>query len=139
VPPRWWHALEAEGNVRVRAAAPLHKTNRAAAAPGSYVPTVSDFSLSIKVLSSQCFGSAGCNVTYRVKVTYSGEPLDLSQSYEVTLRTSRRRQPTVGQHPDGAGHRCAEDQEESISTSSTHYRLTGVRDRRGERLAPRFG
>lgn len=37
----------------------------------SYVPTPDDFSVELTVKDRECFGSAGCNVTYRVKPNYS--------------------------------------------------------------------
>lgn len=51
---------------------------------GGYDPKPADFELTVKVLRKTCFGSAGCNVTYRVQLGYSGEELDPSTTYEVT-------------------------------------------------------
>lgn len=50
--------------------------------PAAAVPKTSDFKVGVKVRSKQCFGSAGCNITYRIAVSYSGSHLD--QSYDVT-------------------------------------------------------
>jgi hypothetical protein len=32
----------------------------------------SDFEIGIKILEKRCFGSAGCSVTYRIKLKYVG-------------------------------------------------------------------
>lgn len=49
-----------------------------------YTPTTSDFKVSLKTLSQECFGSAGCNVTVRPSVTYTGQPLQAGMQAEVT-------------------------------------------------------
>lgn len=52
--------------------------------PRTHVPTTADFAIGIDVLSKQCFGSAGCNLTYKINVTYNGlTPLDPSKTYTV--------------------------------------------------------
>jgi hypothetical protein len=38
-----------------------------------YIPQPTDFTLEVQVIEQKCFGSAGCNVTFRVGVTYDGE------------------------------------------------------------------
>lgn len=40
-----------------------------------YTPTPVDFKLEVVEMSKKCFGSAGCNVTFQVKVTYVGAVL----------------------------------------------------------------
>jgi hypothetical protein len=35
-------------------------------------PEPSDFELTVKTLSKQCFGSAGCNITYRIQAGWDG-------------------------------------------------------------------
>ena len=68
-------------------------TTRASTAPATtsatkYVtPTVKDFTLKVRVTNKECFGSAGCNLKYRVYgLTYNGDTaqLDPSKSYELT-------------------------------------------------------
>jgi hypothetical protein len=46
-------------------------------------PTGKDFRLGIKILEKSCFGSAGCNITYRIEVAYDGPTLDPDRTYEV--------------------------------------------------------
>jgi len=64
--------------------------------PDSYTPKPSDFKLTPKILKKTCFGSAGCNITYRILVDYVGTgTLDSSKTYEVTYEVRRldRRRP----------------------------------------------
>lgn len=49
----------------------------------AYTPVPADFQLEVIELEKNCYGSAGCNVTYMVDPTYVGQPLDPSQSYTV--------------------------------------------------------
>ncbi|MGA4989301.1 hypothetical protein ACWCOT_04185 [Nonomuraea bangladeshensis] len=55
--------------------------------PTPAMPSPSDFTLSIRILEKECFGSAGCNLTYRIKPVYTGPDLaddqDLTVTYEV--------------------------------------------------------
>lgn len=53
-------------------------------APTTTAPTVSDFALTAKILTKECFGTAGCNITFRVQVAYGGPALDPATTYEVT-------------------------------------------------------
>ena len=39
--------------------------------PAYITPKKGDFQVTLKVLSKECFGSAGCNVTYRAKLSQS--------------------------------------------------------------------
>lgn len=49
-----------------------------------YEPQAADFQIGIVETERSCFGSAGCNITYRIDVTYVGvQPLDSSASYTV--------------------------------------------------------
>jgi hypothetical protein len=52
--------------------------------PPPVKPLASDFMLKVITLSKQCFGSAGCNVTYRIEVGYGGLPLAEDEEYTVT-------------------------------------------------------
>ena len=49
-----------------------------------YEPQPADFQIGIVETERSCFGSAGCNITYRIDVTYVGaQPIDSSASYTV--------------------------------------------------------
>lgn len=52
--------------------------------PETHTPTPGEFTVGTSVLKKECFGSAGCNVTYRIKPGYTGPILDSSQSFTVT-------------------------------------------------------
>src|SRR5690625_4226179 len=49
-----------------------------------YTPTPENFELTIVETERLCYGSAGCNVSYRVELGYGGPPLDPSTTYELT-------------------------------------------------------
>jgi hypothetical protein len=46
--------------------------------------TPKDFTITLKIKSKECFGSAGCNVTYEPKLTIVGPDVDENGSYEIT-------------------------------------------------------
>jgi hypothetical protein len=76
----------------------------------------------VKVRSKECFGSAGCNLTYRIDPSYSGAPLDgaWSVTYEVKGGEDGPQINTFTLDGDQASF----DSEESISTSSSSKKLT---------------
>lgn len=61
--------------------------------PARYTPVATDFTLAPKITEKQCFGDAGCVVTFRVEVTYGGLPLAEEDEWIVTY--------TVGGVKDG--------------------------------------
>jgi hypothetical protein len=48
-----------------------------------YVPTVADFQLEIIEIKRSCFGSAGCNITYKIVPTYTGPSVSSNKSYTI--------------------------------------------------------
>lgn len=57
--------------------------------PAGYTPKKTDISLTVKIKSKQCFGTAGCNIGYSVGVTWSGpRPVDLDADYDVTYQVN---------------------------------------------------
>lgn len=65
------------------------------AAPSAYgygtsfpLPQVSDFTIGVKILEKQCFGSAGCNIIYRIEPAYLGDPTQLSREYTVVYEVT---------------------------------------------------
>ena len=61
-------------------------------APAAWNPQPRDFKVGIKILDKQCFGSAGCSITYRPTLDYVGKqkfPAEgtTSITYEVTGTT----------------------------------------------------
>ncbi|WP_191894433.1 hypothetical protein [Planomonospora parontospora] len=87
-------------------------------------PSPSDFEIEVKVLKKACFGSAGCNVTYRINPGYSGPDLGDDQKFDVVYE--------VRGGTDGAqvntftmeGERASFDAEEFLSTPSSGTKLT---------------
>lgn len=66
------------------------------AAPQYDEPTVDDFQLDIKTLEKACFGSAGCNVTYRVELAYDGVlGLDPTKTFEITYEVIGGEDPMI--------------------------------------------
>lgn len=64
---------------------------------GPYTPVPSDFGIEIVTLEQSCFGSAGCNVTYQIKVTYLGAQLPASgQTFIVSYDLLGGENPEVG-------------------------------------------
>jgi len=54
--------------------------------PAYVTPTKGDFQVTLKVLSKECFGDAGCNLTYRAKLSQSlpTGALDPDITYDLT-------------------------------------------------------
>jgi hypothetical protein len=80
----------------------------------------------VKTLSKQCFGSAGCNVTYRIEVGYDGPPLDPSNTAEVVYEVRGGEDGPQINTFTVEGDQSSVDREESISTSSAGRKLTAV-------------
>lgn len=93
------------------------------AAPAAPVKT--DFKLAVKTLKKQCFGSAGCNVTFRIDVTYSGPALDPSSDYEVTYAIKGGEDPQSNTFTV-TGTQYTYDENEFIQTSKSSAKLTAV-------------
>jgi len=67
------------------------------AKPPLYRPKPADFQLAIIVLSRKCFGSAGCNVTYRLDVAYLGDRVpDSDHPFRVLYTVSGGDDPQQG-------------------------------------------
>jgi hypothetical protein len=89
-------------------------------------PKASDFELTVKTLSKQCFGEAGCNITFRVEVAYGGPKLDPGTTWEVTYEI---RGPEDGPQVNTltvTGDQSSVDQEEMASTRSSSVKLRAV-------------
>ncbi|MGC4749678.1 hypothetical protein ACLQ28_29080 [Micromonospora sp. DT201] len=97
----------------------------APAAPAYDTPTKGDFKLAVKTLRKQCFGSAGCNITYRIDVTYNGDGLDPSGTYEVTYEVRGAEDPIINTF-EVTGDSASVQQEETASTKRSGDKLTAV-------------
>lgn len=50
-----------------------------------HVPTPADFTIEIIELERSCFGSAGCNIVYRINPSYIGPPVSGADSKTYTV------------------------------------------------------
>lgn len=68
-------------------------TTTTTAAP--YVPTPGDFTVGVIEVERSCFGSAGCNVTFRPDPKYNGPPLPAFDRYTVVYEVHGSEDPTT--------------------------------------------
>jgi hypothetical protein len=94
--------------------------------PAYGAPSKADFKLTPKVLSKKCFGSAGCNVTYRILVSYTGPTLDPSESYELVYEVRGGEDGPTTNTLTVTGGESSVDEEEYVSTNSKNAKLTAV-------------
>lgn len=86
----------------------------------------SDFTLGVKVLSKECFGSAGCNVTFRIKPTYVGsQDLPDTGTVEVSYAIKGGEEPLSNTFTVQAGE-VSYDSKEFISTRTSSAKLSAV-------------
>lgn len=95
--------------------------------PKVTAPVAKDFKLSVKILRKKCFGSAGCNVDYRIDVTFAGDPLALAEgrTYEVTYEV-KGAEDLITNTFEITGESASVEAEESTSTTSSAKKLTAV-------------
>jgi hypothetical protein len=87
-------------------------------------PAAADFRIRLKVKRKTCFGSAGCNVTYRIVPTYVGSEDLSSGSWDVTYVVRGGEdgpQTNTFTMTDGE---ASFDSEELVSTRSRDTKLT---------------
>lgn len=104
------------------AAARKEAAEDAASALAAQPPNPAHFKIELVVLEKSCFGSAGCNITYRIDPTYTG-PSDISDTevtYEVTGGESGPQVNTF--EIDGSGQ-ATFDSSEFLSTSTSRPNL----------------
>lgn len=92
--------------------------------PTYAVPTAADFKVTVKILEKQCFGSAGCNITYRISPDYLGAPLDPSVTWLVTYEVSGVEDGPQVNTFEVTGDEASFDAEETASTGSSKAKLT---------------
>lgn len=96
------------------------------AEPSYHIPAAADFTLTIKILEKQCFGSAGCLIDYRIELAYNGTvPLDPKTTYEVTYEV-RGGTDTKINTLEVTGAEYERDNKESLQTKSSKNELTAV-------------
>jgi hypothetical protein len=87
-------------------------------------PAATDFKLTLKVLSKQCFGSAGCNLTYRILVSYAGPTLNPATTYDVLYTVKGGEDGPITNTLKVTGDQSSVDEEESASTKHKADKLT---------------
>ncbi|MEX1046934.1 MAG: hypothetical protein WD757_00575 [Actinomycetota bacterium] len=88
------------------------------------IPRPSDFEIGVKILQKQCFGSAGCNITYRVVPRVKGgPPLPEDATVEVVYEVVGGEDGPVINNFTITGDSASVEQEELLSTSSSGARL----------------
>lgn len=93
-----------------------------ASAQAAIPPKAEDFIIAIKVLEKKCFGSAGCNVTFRIDPAYSGAAD--SSSTEVTYEVLGGEDPIINTFTIDSAGTASFDSEEFVSTPSSGGELT---------------
>lgn len=84
------------------------------------------FKVGIKVLEKKCFGSAGCNVTFRIEPEYLGTvDLPSDGTVEVFYEVKGGEDPLLNNFTIEDGQ-ASYDSEERIQTASSDDELTGV-------------
>lgn len=83
-----------------------------------YTPKPEDFELTARILSKDCFESAGCLIEFRIELGYSGGDLDPSTTYEITYEVHGGEDPYINTL-EVTGTRYSTDESEDISTASS--------------------
>jgi hypothetical protein len=96
--------------------------------PAYSMPKAKDFRLTVVVREKQCFGSAGCNITYRVDAVWS-PMFDPSVTYDVTYEVRGGEDGPVVNTMTVTGDKYQRDGEEMVSTSSKNTKLTAAATR----------
>ncbi|AYF32024.1 hypothetical protein CSH63_32230 [Micromonospora tulbaghiae] len=97
------------------------------AAPTYGQPKPADFKLTVKQLDKQCFGSAGCNLEFRIsEVAYSGPDLDPSATYEISYAYKGLSDPMTGTFEMAGDGSYSVDKTEYGQTSSSSKKVTAV-------------
>lgn len=98
-------------------------TDGGAPATGGPTLVASAIELTPKVIDKQCFGSAGCNVSIKVQMSYGGPDLSPDDTFAVTYQvTGDESGPIIGTF-EVTGSQYTE-QEESLSTRSSKTKIS---------------
>ncbi|MEU7877652.1 hypothetical protein [Microbispora bryophytorum] len=85
-------------------------------------PAPSDYDLTAKVLRKACFGSAGCNIDYSIRVAYSGPQMPADATYQVTYKVTGGEDEMINTF-EITGDQVSVPAEESVSTYSSASKL----------------
>jgi hypothetical protein len=86
-------------------------------------PEPAQFRLTAKVTKKDCFGSAGCNITFRPDVTYTGPALDPDDTWTVVYEIRGVEDEPEVSHLEMTGTQFEAD-DEDVSTTSSHSKIT---------------
>lgn len=95
------------------------------AAPVKVAPDPKGFTIGIKVLRKACFGSAGCNVTFRIDPSYNGSSFTDTVSWEVVYQVNGGKDAYTNKFTL-TGSRASFESEELVETSNSAAALTAV-------------
>ncbi len=87
-------------------------------------PAVTDFQIAVKVLEKRCFGSAGCNLTFRIDVGWTTPPAP-DKTYEVVYQINGGEEPKINRFTTTGGM-VTYAREERIGTKDSKAVLTAV-------------
>lgn len=89
-------------------------------------PSPSDFTITVKVLSKQCFGDAGCDLTYRAELAMNlpAGSLDPSVTYDVTYEVDGGDSGPQIDTLQVTGDQYTQPGTQAISTGSQGQQLT---------------
>ena len=102
---------------------PVVLPTTAAAQVSKVKPDPAGFIIGIKTIKKECFGSAGCNVTFRIDPSYKGGPFTNSVTWEVVYEVKGGQDPLTN-HFTLNGSQASFDEEEFIQTKSSSAVLT---------------
>ena len=103
-------------------AAPAYTPPPEPAEPTYPDPVVADYTITLYETEKQCFGSAGCNVTFTVDLAYAGPVLDPAKTYELRYEVDGAEDPLLSTlEITGDEYTSTES---SVSTASESDELT---------------
>ena len=103
-------------------AAPAYTPPPEPAEPTYPEPVLTDYTITLYETEKQCFGSAGCNVTFTVDLAYAGPVLDPAKTYELRYEVDGAEDPLLSTlEITGDEYTSTES---SVSTASESDELT---------------
>ncbi|WP_436946092.1 hypothetical protein [Streptomyces sp. SudanB25_2051] len=88
-------------------------------------PGAGDFTMTLKITSKQCFGSAGCNLTVEPQVSYAGLlPLDPGKEYSLTYEVHGSEDGSIIQTMELSDQTSLSYRPTVLTTSTSKTKLT---------------
>jgi hypothetical protein len=89
------------------------------------LPAKTDFAIGVTILSKKCFGTAGCNLTYRIDPSYTKTSLGKTAPAQITYQVLGGSDgPQINSFTMGSDGVASYKQEESIRTAKSADTLT---------------